>query len=564
MKIYFISLICLVSFSVSAEERWVCGIAFPLESQSSVDDKTISLRLGAEEVLVGRTQVDKAIVQYYLKNVSAGPLKTPTAQDECLFRALQERNDGIAFEILRYLLLSSDTDLSRFSSIVVKLDEFSRSRDLHKRLLVDIGKSIPKPKLLAPLLVSIGAADLDWLRTNANTWVYLLGSSFRRYIKQRLFTLLLGERYTESEKVLDLYQAMYGADDAELQRLKRVLSKARAISSDTDADASLFTQPVIELMKEEPDSDKALYPLLVDHVLRAGRKFVEVGKADKVFELLSDLDFERRTPELHELVKQALSNFPQEKRNKLESEKIRKLLQDYSVKDPGIRELYVKTVVSELTSLVRQGEMVRAESLFKLLIRMNPDPSEANDVARLRMARAYIRRDQDGLALQKLDNIGDDLDILQQTEVFLRKFYLRVPIRVLFWLGGLFVISLLALRWRGIPGILRGLSRKGNEEEEFDASRYVYDMEPFVKQIGGSWHPQIREYFEYLQILGLPPGAKVAQIKAAYRSKMKKLHPDMKKGESSEEFLETRHAYEKLLALEEEFQFSTYEKFLQN
>jgi len=48
----------------------------------------------------------------------------------------------------------------------------------------------------------------------------------------------------------------------------------------------------------------------------------------------------------------------------------------------------------------------------------------------------------------------------------------------------------------------------------------------------------------YYKILGLPPGASMKEIKAAYRSKAKKFHPDLNKNpEAHENFLRVNEAY---------------------
>ena len=81
--------------------------------------------------------------------------------------------------------------------------------------------------------------------------------------------------------------------------------------------------------------------------------------------------------------------------------------------------------------------------------------------------------------------------------------------------------------------------------------------------MAGSSSVEYMEYKKCVTILDLKEGAKVSEIKAAYRRMMKSLHPDLKGAPTSfatPQFLELQKAYEKLLELEEKFGFSEKRK----
>ncbi len=63
---------------------------------------------------------------------------------------------------------------------------------------------------------------------------------------------------------------------------------------------------------------------------------------------------------------------------------------------------------------------------------------------------------------------------------------------------------------------------------------------------------------DYFKVLGVRPGASLAEIKKAYRKKAKILHPDTSRDESSKKFRELVTAYEKILELREKNFFGAY------
>jgi hypothetical protein len=193
--------------------------------------------------------------------------------------------------------------------------------------------------------------------------------------------------------------------------------------------------------------------------------------------------------------------------------------------------------------LLRGGNVNQADLIFEKVIRGRRDPNKLNDDLRfniLLVSKSDEARDFAQGRMVELRQHGA-IDAKRKLSLLMSGYYGKVHIYIGIACGGLFVFLVLFFSfWRKIARfLLRLTGRKGKTKPGY------------LRPASG-----MDQYSILLAKLGLEDNATDAEIKAAYRNKLKELHPDKHAGQEQEaekvqELIEVKKCYKRILQIQQ-------------
>jgi DnaJ-domain-containing protein 1 len=260
---------------------------------------------------------------------------------------------------------------------------------------------------------------------------------------------------------------------------------------------------------------------------------------------LSLLDFERRTPAIHQYILAALAGVAPQDALKAFSPEVHAIVGQFAAKDDQIAKYYVLMLERCVSGLAKDGRLVEAQELLT--------KAQSVDVS----VRDRFKGGAEFLAARLFD--ARDVSGAQQ----ILKSFVSQPsfsIRLRQWLASLGLTLSLALVIIGIAMLAvfilsrkrRAKSVEADKQKAEAIRKSASSMQPPpVEEKGPRYSP---EYIEALKIFGLGVEASLAEIKNAYRQAVKEHHPDAKHNPTAADndyFISLTTAYERLLKLHE-------------
>lgn len=291
----------------------------------------------------------------------------------------------------------------------------------------------------------------------------------------------------------------------------------------------------------------------------AARDLVARGEAEAALLVLAEVEFARRTVDTHEVLLEVIKRARLEHRSAFVQPKVVGVLREFVAKDEALTEQLLALASGWVTVAAGAGDFTGSQEIFGLLTQLRPDPNPAND--QLRFAWA--------VALLSVGDLAHARDVVATAHtpipplLWLRLQRAEHPLAVTALLVLLFIIAgLLAVRWwmRSQELEVRGAGARESSSGDADATA-VGDDEHHPPPRFVRYAPDLRaravadEYAECLAVFGVRPGARLAQIKNAYRSAVKSCHPDLNRSGSkaqADRFIYLTKTYERLLDLHAE------------
>jgi DnaJ-domain-containing protein 1 len=260
---------------------------------------------------------------------------------------------------------------------------------------------------------------------------------------------------------------------------------------------------------------------------------------------MSLLEFEKRTPAIHQYILAALDGVSADDAVKVFTPELHALVGQFAAKDDQIAKYYALMLERCVTSLAKDGHLKEAYSLL----------SNAQSVD------ADVRERFQGSAEFVAARLFDARDVASAQQI-LTSFVSRpsFSIRLRQWLAsiGLTLGAALVIIIAAMVAVLVVSRRKHAKSVEADKQK----AEAIRKSASAMQPPPVEEkaprhspeYIDALKVFGLGVEANLAEIKNAYRQAVKEHHPDAKQNPiaaDNDYFIALTTAYERLLKLHE-------------
>jgi hypothetical protein len=558
-----------------AESVTIEGLAFRLEGIAPVESNLVKVTVENHEMLVPKDEVNDAIVDLYFTPEGRGRSVDSDLLGMFIERCLAAGKISYAAAALPTYLSSPRLDVLGAVDVLERISGFAGAADSFKQALLEIrsnGEAFSefraRPELVAIVLFTIGKADGAWLRANALRWVFTFSESFRGYVLDRLSKAVSANSVEEVQSIPGVVRDALG-DDHEFYLSIRVLTQRLVQAYGHQlGDPAEALYPLVEAARRDAVSSRILYPVVAEKLHAAAEHFLTEGAPARALLVLSHTDPTRRTPRTHDLVTRALTAVPANETELLRDGEAEQLLTALALRDVGIRRRYEELLARQFDFALQSNDVSRGNIVLQRMLKFRPDPYPANDDIRVELALGELRLGSRDDALATLSGVRTGIPLYDRVRLGLAGLYVSrlvaflcivVPTVYTIWF---LLIELKRLRAFRLQRASRSSgahvrsSSTGQVREDADSSSSAYDRnggKSFTHNgIQKPSDPRIAEYQECLNVLGLEPAATLKEIKTAYRSLVKHIHPDRLKenqGLASDRFIQLTQAYDRAIEL---------------
>lgn len=546
--------VVFIAAPIAAEDISICGVRFPVDSTKRMNDGSIKVDINGYAKLVSPSQLNDYVVNENFKDTEFRKAAHPDTLLDFIFCAAEQGERKWAEIALSAIIESGESTAEHVTTLLSRL---KGEDEIIKGALLGASDSESKPIVLIPLLLHIGEGDTEWLRTYGARWAFKRGADLRKGFVENFISSLSDAAYEKKTSIpLGVLEALYGADDSTVVKIKSVLSRVNSIQSALRGENLSSVLTLLSSDDSDPEVSSMLEPVILETIHREAKNLLQEGRASDALLVLSRLKLERRTPTTHELVRESLRKLSVADISAVDHAGISEMLKFLCDKDEEIRRLWLEKLASGTSFLISRGEMGNASRLVE---RLSVIPSVGSDVAdplRFKIAKAYYAVGDESNGQQTILSMTRAPSFTERISLYAARLS-RLGVTILV----LLVVAAAAIGFS--PGKVSGFvsrikgwfisndtSHVEEDEYEDDASA---ELPRFVSLSAMSkYDPRLEEYSALLELFGLKLGANEKQIKAAYRLKMKEVHPDLKgdrNKESDAEFISFRGKYERLVEL---------------
>ncbi len=535
----------------SAETRNILGLDFEVDRAFVIDRNNSSVTIDGRELLIPSSEVDSYIVEsLLLKKQKQGNFSTE-ALGRFTEQAIAEKKYDIAVVGLSSLINGGEQAIPIMEQLVDKFQTQPGVIDLFKRALLH---QKPDPKIdrriIVPIIVAIARNDETWVTNMGAEWLKDSSDEIRQHL-ERIFSKALFTNGIESiDELTTVARRIFGSESLLVQQFQDVRSRVQLI---TDAVKRGGANDLIKVFKDTVATmiplPNGLYEMMSLRGHDLAESLIERGQSSQAVEILAYLEFDKRTPRTHELLIRAIQGMKLKEAKILFANTIVPSLIKYAQKDEAFGAEFIDIGKAYIRELMRTGSMYQAEDAFLNLEHCGAQYNYLLDPLRLDFADTYISSGDTSRAKDKLKSV----EITRGLWVFSQFLWLVFKMNQSMLM---FVLMLATAIFSG----LYYYYRINKEDDDIDFT--LFDPQDafkggFVKNVQRKLDPRFEEYLRSVHLLGLKPGCSEREIKAAYRRIAKKLHPDAGASkEKSEKFLTLHNTYNRLIELEEKYQFS--------
>jgi hypothetical protein len=551
------------------------GLPLRVESIAPVENSLVRVTVESREVLVPKDEVNDAIVGLYFTPDGRGRSIDSDLLGMFIERSLAAGKVGYAAAALPSYLSAPRLDALGAVDVLERISGFVGAAESFKQALLEVRSNgdaysefRSRPELVAIVLFTIGRADGSWLRANALRWVFTFSESFRGYVLDRLSKAVASNAFEEVQSIPGVVRDALG-DDHEFYLSMRVLvQRITQANGHQLGDPAEALYPLVEAARRDPVSARILYPVVADKLHAAAENFMAEGAPARALLVLSHTDATRRTPRTHDLVTRALTAVPADELELLRDAEAEHLLTALALRDIEIRKRYEELLTRQFDFALKSNEVSRGTLVLQRMLKFRPDPFPANDDIRVELALGELRLGNRDAALATLSSVRTGIPLYDRVRLGLAGLYVSrlvaflcivVPSVYTIWF---LMIELRRLRAFRLQRATRGTSAQARHSSstmqqgssESDSSAYDRNGGKAFTHNGikKPTDPRLAEYQECLTVLGLESAATLKDIKTAYRSLVKHIHPDRLKenqGLASDRFIQLTQAYDRAIEI---------------
>jgi hypothetical protein len=522
------------------------GLPFQVLNYQSTGDGQVLINVHGTDQLVLETRVTPTVIREFFSNRVT--FESLPLDGVFLFikQALASQDRASAMLAMQGVISFADLSSPSVAAGVASIgapDEVNLG--FYKEVLSYTLKGTAAPTFIATLMKIVAAKDLVWLKEMHPSALISYGQALRIVLRDEMYTKIKERDVAQAKLVQQLQAACFGNEDVEVRTFRTLFERLESLPADAD-----YATKLSDLVNQDATIKKYFGPLFHDALLEKINRSIQQGAGDRALELLAQLDWSKRTPRIHQLTTDALSKLPQESPAIFEQGQVKDYLVFISEKDPVIRENLIRTLEASIE--FNRSDFPVANSFMKMLKLIRPDPNSLNDHLRIAIAQdLYAQKKNSAARLYIAD--ASQIGVIDRVSLaFARMKANLLPIlAILLSIVLLFVCIGFFLNRRALRKITRIIDVHDELGLEEDTDPRVFVTARGVKS-EHSKYPY--EYISAVYELGLSADASMKEIKAAYRSKMKGIHPDAVQSQQRDtgEFIHVKQVYERIIALRKE------------
>gem|GEM_PF-4553493 len=576
--------------SLLADEILVAGVSLPVTELRVVDANSVKLVIGETAEILSREVAEIRAVEATFADAAVGPRYSHTALAKI---AASISAQGSAANPAMIALLGA------WIKNVEMLSGDKRSDAIRELLASDTMTAFLNTTPVQGFLDNVVGVDLVAELAARDPLTFELRASgisgpTRSALIKRLRQLALSaislrdyERAARASRALaSLSSEPSGTADAnmvpesasrELTIFVQRLREAIDATQNSNSDAASGSRKLFELFESTKPADlrEAVFPLVIEAVHRIALATLTESRSETKFEetlgLLAKIPVNKTTPTTHRLLLEALAGLQSANSVAVLLEhQVALFLNAWSAVDASIASATRLAVlrVGEAAARNASSAVLAYDDIGKLFATYSLSITD----------RDFLRRAQiDGFLQQGQLQAANEMSAkLENYSLFDTLRFMRagsfgsVTALVCYGLSFILLCVLLAIKIRARLQLSRGSAAADNSAAEAQQASQARAHQAYLSEATGDAEPLVGgftvnkarmmspvalEYRKLLADFGLQPTAELKEIKQAYRSQVKAVHPDLNPDLSETrraEFIELTQRYERLLELRAE------------
>jgi hypothetical protein len=530
---------------VSAEPRTVelYGLSFPVLNYQSTGGGQALVNIRGSDQLIIETRVASTVAREFFSNRTSFEVLPTDGVLVFIKKALIAHDVPsamIAFQsIISFSDVSSPTVLNGVKELPL---QDSNTVSFLKEALEYTLKGNAAPIFIARLITKIAEKDIPWVKDRYGSSVVTYNQAIRTLLRDDIYALIKDKDVLRARQLQIVQSELFGQDDPEVKTFHSLFVKLESLPETAD-----YAITLTDIANQDESIKKYFGPLFNDAVLTKIEKLIISGDGEQGLLLLSQLDWSKRTPHIHQLTSESIRKLSFASSTVLQERVVKDYLSFISDKDPVIRE----DAISFLEAAIRfnKTDFHSSEIFFTLLSIIRPDPNSLNDQLRIEIVRDLYSQRDNKTAEQYLSQVSS-FGIIDRVLISFSRIRGNL-FKIVAFLGScltVLIASLLFRKWLVAQKAKKELLKAQQEETDEPQSRPVFVTARGVK---GEHSGFPFEYVTAMHELGLPAAASLKDIKATFRNKMKDIHPDViNSGQGdNDQFIHFKETYERILAI---------------
>lgn len=569
------------SRALAAESVIIHSVPFKVEEATALSAAEVRVSVGGETKIIPRDRLQDVVVE--LTFASGGPANAmdPERIGEFIRNSLENGSINYAGRALPFYLSSPRLDVLAARDALEEWSRLPGAVEALKSALLAIradGETFSefreRPELVSVLLFSIGLKEGIWLRSNGFRWIFAFSESFRGYVIERLERAVLENDRSLTELIPVVVRDLLGDEDPFYLSIRLLSERVVQVMSFKVGDPVAPLYPLADAGRRDPETQRILYPLLSQTLHRIAETYLQQGRHAESLMVIAQTDVSKRTARTHRILLEGLSGASPDNIELVRDQAVETMLTTIALRDAEVRTRYEEMLESHIAYATANGLVSQGRLLLARMLKIRTDPDPANDDIRIQLALSELRQGNREGALGHLAGVRLGIPMVDRLKLGLAGLYVSrwvaffcivVPLIYVIWFAVVELRRLRAMRIRDERARQSARVGRAHQERMFDGSPNEAggdttenkDKEREIKfftqgKINRPTDPRLIEYGQCLETLGVPASASIRDIKGAYRSLVKHLHPDRlkeNKGLASDRFIQLTQAYDRALEL---------------
>jgi uncharacterized membrane protein len=548
-----LALLLSLSGIAFSDSLTISGLQFDIDSIAQVDANSSKVSVLGETRIVSKAELDEFVAG---KVFTLQPNKfDSSAVENFTLESLSNGRARLAQIGLKQLFLLNPK--SSDSGFVSKFMEQLGAVSVSKAALSEIRESLPAGPVTSRIVLELAKQDPEWVRSTLTKFTFVAANDLKDLAEDDFRAALQSDKIESARQITNLVEKLFGPQDSLYQRLSICMNRLQGWLKPVRFEDLERLYPSLQATWRDKDVGDLLSPYFVGVLNREAAKLIDSGKAQSAIQVLSHIDFTRRTEKTHELVLKALNKISRDDGSLLEDDTVRRFLELLSLKDDRIREAYLGYLDWAATLGASRSDPGFIEVVLNQAIALRSDPNRQNDSIRLLQAKLYTDLGMPAAAQRTITDVQTIIGPIQRIELFMSGYYVDL-INLMCFLAIFVIGGLLYLRRNQtspttkVNNNISGAATRSINEAGEEVRRQFVGMTARLKD----QHRQ--EYNKCLAKFGLEPDASEKMIKSAYRNAVKEVHPDMAGDDNAhnpDQFIKLTEIYERALELRKELGF---------
>ena len=551
--------IALLAGIANAEVRSIEGVPFTVDAISETGDGNLKVEIGDSSRLIPENMLDDYILVYYFGRGHSQALDINSIK-VFIKNAFKSEHYNKAVLGCKGFFSHPNFEPQDGMNFFKSIPQNKKAAEFYKKLLLSDAQLDKAPLAQAWMIYQVSIFDKRWPKTNVSDQI----AKVRRGLRQILDTAY-SQAFEEADfdRVKDVTAAealFFGERDEGYAKRVMINSKIDDALKTLKQGSNTGLISLIQLMRADEELNNLMAPLVIKLIHKFAGTALKGQHYEQALNALTSIDLNWRNDVTNKLLLETLRRIIDTKTVAIGNNDAHSFLAGAIKKDPELERTYTEYLNFLFDTYIERGDFKKTQDVLKYFLAIRPDPNKKNDVLRAKQVSLMLGDSNLKRAIPtKLKEVQTSVPLGYFISFFFSGVYIgltKLLVIFVFIIAGLYVLY---SRHKDKISLFKWMPKLSDEDDAADTqvSNTTMSDRPFFvdNKIAGAnlrANPMMQEYCILLDKFKLPRDASVKDVKSAYRTIVKKFHPDLHPNQSEEDknyFVEMTEAYENVLEI---------------